>query len=221
MSRKLSDLITAENIKIMYSVGMQVAELLKENTTDWKKKSTLSIAISSVALVLFGILVIYFIATHRITPLIIYLVCMTPILSFGLARYSKNMVKLSKEYEEYRAAIHILLQKITDLANITERGSVVAIGAGLSATQRDGKSLVDDTATLAEIKKLPEYAPACHYAEMMEAIGVALQALKNEGLDVAVLLAQLEVNDMANDGKILESLYSKSPLKQDNCDKKV
>ena len=103
MSRKLSDLITAENIKIMYSVGMQVAELLKENTTDWKKKSTLSIAISSVALVLFGILVIYFIATHRITPLLIYLVCMTPILSFGLARYSKDMVKLSKEYEEYRA----------------------------------------------------------------------------------------------------------------------
>lgn len=218
MLNKIASFLTKENIEVLYKVAVKIAETLKGNTTDWKKKSMLSIIISVGAIVLFIALIIYFIVTHRITPLLIYLVCMTPILAFGLAQYSRNMVSLSKEYEEYRTAIYNLLQKITEVANVSESDAVISVGAALSAIEKEDGTLVDDTTTLGEIKGLPDYPAACHYAEMMEAIGMALEALKNEGMDVAELLEQFEVGELEKNDALLDTLYGNNPMNPDDDD---
>lgn len=214
MLNKISSLLTSDNIEILYKVGLKIAEVLKGSTqNDWKKKSIFSIVISAIAIVLFIGLLIYFIATHHITPLLIYLVCMTPILAYGLGHYSRSMVTLSKEYEEYRSAIRTLMQKIAEVANITETDAVIAVGAVLATIKKTDELLIDDGTTLAEIKELPDYPAACHYAEMMEAVGMALEALKSEGLDVSNLLEQFEVGELESNTKLYESIYSNNPMK--------
>lgn len=213
MLNKISSLLTSENIETLYKVGLKIAEVLKGSTqNDWKKKSVFSIVISVAAIALFVILLIYFVATHRITPLLIYLVCMTPILAYGLAHYSRSMVALSKEYEEYRAAIRTLLQKIAEVANITESDAVIAVGAVLATIKKSDELLMDDEITLAEIKELPDYPAACHYAEMMEAVGMALDALKSEGLDVSNLLEQFEVGELESNAKLYDSICNNNPM---------
>lgn len=214
MLNKISSLLTSDNIEILYKLGLKIAEVLKSNTqNDWKKKSIFSIIISAIAIALFIVLLIYFVATHRITPLLIYLVCMTPILAYGLGHYSRSMVTLSKEYEEYRTAIRTLLQKVVEVANVTETDAVIAVGAVLATVKKTDGLPIDDETTLAEIKELPDYPAACHYAEMMEAIGMALEALKNEGLDVSNLLEQFEVGELESNAKLYETIYSNNPMK--------
>lgn len=216
MLNKIASFLTKENIEVLYKVAVKIAEALKSYTTDWKKKSTLSIVISVAAIALFVALIVYFIVTRHITPLLIYLVCMTPILAFGLAQYSRNMVSLSKEYEEYRTAIRILLQKIMEVANVDESDAVISVGAVLGAIQKADGTLIDDTTTLSEIKGLPDYPIACYYAELMEAVGLALDALKIEGVDVAELLEQFEVSELEKSDALLGTLYGNNPMNPDD-----
>lgn len=201
MLNKIASLLTADNIKAIFTVGVKLTETLKKQTTDWKKKSILSIVISVIAVILMMAFLIYFILTHRIAPLMIYTACMVPILAFGLAQYSRNMVKLANEYEEYRTAIRNLLMKIKEVAGTTEDDATMAMSAIIRTIQQQDGLNVDDETTISEIEELPEYPAACKNAILMQAIGMSLQVLKEEGLDVSELLAEFDIESLeyAND----------------------
>lgn len=195
---KLSSFLTTDNVKTILSVALKVAERFEASSSKWKNKSIPCLIISLIAVA--GMLgcVIYFIVTTRISPLMIYVACCIPILSFGLTVLSKNLDRVQKEFTEYTEAMHNVLTTIKGSADCTVDEATAAVAAVLASTANVPEEELDNL-TYAQIKALPQFAKASLLAQSMANLKAAIQELKEEGNDVDDILASLDLDGYETD----------------------
>lgn len=194
MTNLFSSLSNAD-IKTILQVALSVAKTFKERSAKWKNKSGPGLIVAIVAV--FGLLItaVYFIGTHKITPMLIYVACCIPILSLGLAISTRNIDKIEKEFHEYETAMDKVMDLLTDISNSVENEDAeAALGAIIMCTYNlDEEALAK--LTYQDIIGLPEFQKAANFAVMAITLKDALQQLKEENADVTELLNQLNALD--------------------------
>lgn len=132
----------------------------------------------------------YYIGTHRIAPLMIYVGCLIPILSFGLASYAKNMEKLQKEYREFADAATNVIALLGATPECGHDHTHQAIASVLYASYQTGMPL--EELTLDYVKEMPEFEEGAALARHMIMVVDVIDRLKQEGMDVDEIFKSLD-----------------------------
>lgn len=209
MASKLNDMLTTENVKTVLTVALKVAKAFKNRSDNWTNKTRVSLVTSILAIAgMIGCLA-YFIVTHRITPLMLYIAACIPILAFGLTVQGKNLDKIKDEFDEYTDAMNNLLAVLKNACQYTGEEAVEVTAAVLMATQNLSQDELN-VMTYSDIKMLPSYAKASRLVISLHNINEAVSALKSEGEDVDEILANLDLSEMEDAGNLFDedSLYT-------------
>lgn len=184
---------SADQIKLLYKISVQLVAKIKEHSGDLKDKS-LPVYIGIVAaLTILAMAIGWYVFTKDIAPLMLYMAMLIPVLCFGLGEQSRNLNNLRVEFDEYNKSMDDFLTLISTLDEDKLSDEEKALGVILAAMISADEKVVDSI-TYGDIKQMPQYKNALAFAVNLAAIETSIDTMVDEEQDVSEILNSIDTS---------------------------
>lgn len=176
---------TKEQMETLYRIAIMAVKKFKVDSENWQDtRPAVLVGIGVLAVGLIGTMG-YYIVTHHIGPLMIYVALSTIILAFGLNELSRKLQCVVREFTTYNTAMSKMLATLLKAGQYDPSDLVVAMSAAvLTLTNEENP----DGVTFGRMKDDPNYLSALEYAKMLASSAGAIDILTKQGLNVQELI---------------------------------
>ena len=180
---------TQAQLETIYRIAIMVVQKFKVDSEKWNDRRPLVIGgILVMATGLIGTMA-YYIVTHLIGPLMIYVAVVTVVLAFGLNELSKKLQQVMAEFTSYHTAISKMLAVLLSAGSFDPSDLELTMAAALLSVQDIDPTITDpDTVTYGMMKQDPDFVRAAEFAKMVIGSAGAIDILRRQGLDVQEMI---------------------------------
>lgn len=201
--------ISSSQVQEIAKIAVQLAAKTRTEASKWN-------AVGPVLRILMAFLAIgalgtggWFIYSHKIGPLMLYVAAMIPILCFGIAVMSKNFQRVNNEFEEYRVAMNEFMTTFMSLHTGNVDKETEALAAAMLVNIKDTSVY---TKSISDMAGTEAYQKALQMVTVMETVHDAAEMAVKEFGDIKDLLAALDMEDYTDaienaDGSIGSCLF--------------